>query len=142
MRDLNKAGEVKADLSTQWLVPTMAAAAAKSASPSAPSAARGLLFRLVDRQGSATNLSSVQRQDGGFGITLASHLDKGKPSRSPRVPIGNDLHIGDLASAFFEERAELRCVRVKRKVAHIHSRPHDLNTPLVGLRPTPDGQFD
>ena len=139
MRDLNKAGEVKADLYTQSLVPTMSAAAAESASASA---ARFLFFRLVDRQGPATNLSSVQRQDGGFGITLASHLDKGKPSRSPRVPIGDDLHIGDLASAFFEERAELRCVRVKRKIPHIHSRPHDLNTPLVGLRPTPDGQSD
>jgi hypothetical protein len=115
------------------------AAAAESTSAPAPAGAtRGLFFRLVDCQGAATNLSTVQGRDGGPGIVLTSHFHEGKAPWSSSFTIGDDLHIGDLSTPLFEERAELRCICVKREVPHVYPCSHDLEAPFVPFRRKPD----
>jgi hypothetical protein len=124
---------------TATVVTTTTTAAATKSSTTSASAARGLLLRLVHRERPATDLSPVQSSDSGLGIALARHFDEGKAPRPSRIPVGDDLHISDLATSLFEERTELRCVHVKREITDIHSCPHTVETPFIGLWPTPDG---
>jgi hypothetical protein len=118
---------------------TTATTAATKSSTTSASAARGLLLRLVHRERPATDLSPIQSSDSGLGIALARHFDEGKAPGPSRIPVGDDLHISDLATSLFEERTELRCVHVKREITDIHSCPHTVETPFIGLWPTPDG---
>lgn len=118
---------------------TTATTAAPKSSTTSASAARGLLLRLVHRERPATDLSPIQSSDSGLGIALARHFDEGKATGPSRIPVGDDLHISDLATSLFEERTELSCVHVKREITDIHSCPHTGETPFIGLRPTLDG---
>jgi hypothetical protein len=118
---------------------TTATTAATKSSTTSASAARGLLLRLVHRERPATDLSPIQSSDSGLGIALARHFDEGEAPGPSRIPVGDDLHISDLATSLFEERTELSCVHVKREITDIHSCPHTVETPFIGLRPTPDG---
>jgi hypothetical protein len=118
---------------------TTATTAATKSSTASASAARGLFLRLVHRERPATDLSPVQSSNSGLGIALACHFDEGKTPGPSRIPVGDDLHISDFATSLFEERTELSCVHVKREITDIHSCPHTVETPFIGLRPTPDG---
>ena len=113
------------------LVPASPAPAATTttAATKSTAAAWGLFSRLVDRQRPAAEFPPVQRTDGRLGLCLTPHLDEGKTARSARVPIGDDLDVGNLASAFLEQGAELCLVRVKRQIPNVQPGPHDPQPP-------------
>ncbi len=72
---------------------TASTTAAAISSPAASTArwTRFARLGLIDGERPAVHVTSVKRFDGGFGLGLARHFDKAKPSRAARLPVHHHL---------------------------------------------------
>jgi hypothetical protein len=78
-------------LAAMIVSPASATTTAAKAASSAPASTRtvSLRLRLIDRQGPATHIRSVQGGDGLLSFTGVSHLDEGEAPRTSCITVGH-----------------------------------------------------
>src|SRR5258705_466887 len=105
-----------------------AAAAAPPAAPApapAPAPAAGRpLASLAHGERPAPELRAVEGADRRLGLGIGGELDEGEAARPPGLPVGDDLHLFDLAPILLEQGAQLRLVALVGQVAYVQSLSH------------------
>src|SRR5262245_14489386 len=74
-------------------IATTAAATAESAA----SATAAALQRFLHVHRATLDFASVERADGPRCLVVGRHLDEGEAARAARLPVEDDLHLGDLS---------------------------------------------
>jgi hypothetical protein len=85
----------------------VAVATAEAAAAATIPGTLGALAGLIDGQGSAAELLSVESSNGGFCLFLAAQVDETEAARAPGGAIGDQLHVHHLAAILLEESTEL-----------------------------------
>jgi hypothetical protein len=82
--------------------PAATTASAKSGATTAASTSRPirLRFRLVDGQGTAAQIASVQGRNGGIRFRRTAHFHEPETARAPGLPIGHEGDFFNCAVAF------------------------------------------
>src|SRR5258707_1219729 len=71
--------------------------------------------------GPAPELLAVEGADRRLGLGIGGELDEGEAARPPGLPVGDDLHLFDLAPLLLEQGAQLRLVALVGQVAYVQS---------------------
>src|SRR3569832_370520 len=100
-----------------WL-PATAAATTAAAAPAA-----GALLGLVDRQGTAHELTTVQVADRGRCLGVRRHLDEAEAARTAGVAIHDQLGLGHRARVR-EQVAQVHFRGVEREISYVESLAH------------------
>src|SRR5439155_1222016 len=100
------------------LPPAHAAAAAPTAPAGRP------LASLAHGERPAPERLAVEGADRRLGLGIGGQLDEGEAARPPGLPVGDDLHLLDLAPLLLEEGAQLRLVALVGQVAYVQSLSH------------------
>src|SRR5205809_5883329 len=99
--------------------PAHAAAAAPTAPAGRP------LASLAHGERPAPERLAVEGADRRLGLGIGGQLDEGEAARPPGLPVGDDLHLLDLAPLLLEEGATLRLVALVGQVAYVQ--PHSIH---------------
>src|SRR5207249_1259879 len=86
--------------------------------------ARRPLASLAHGERPATERLAVEGADRRLGLGIGGQLDEGEAARPAGLPVGDDLHLFDLAPLLLEEGAQLRLVALVGQVAYIQSLSH------------------
>src|SRR5439155_3841031 len=90
----------------------------------APAPAGRPLASLAHGERPAPELLAVEGADRGLGLGIGGELDEGEAARPPGLPVGDDLHLFDLAPLLLEQGAQLRLVALVGQVAYVQSLSH------------------
>src|SRR5206468_12979621 len=82
------------------------------------------LTSLAHGERPAPELLAVEGADRRLGLGIAGELDEGEAARPPGLPVGDDLHLFDLAPLLLEEGAQPRLVALVGQVAYVQSPSH------------------
>src|SRR5947209_635708 len=82
------------------------------------------LASLAHGERPAPELLAVEGADRRLGLGIGGQLDEGEAARPPGLPVGDDLHLLDLAPLLLEEGAQLRLVALVGQVAYVQSLSH------------------
>src|SRR5439155_3656116 len=98
---------------------------AAAAAPTAPTASTGRpLASLAHGERPAPERLAVEGADRRLGLGIGGQLDEGEAARPAGLPVGDDLHLLDLAPLLLEEGAQLRLVALVGQVAYVQSLSH------------------
>src|SRR5207253_10672025 len=97
-------------------------AAAAAPTPTAP--AGRPLASLAHGERPAPERLAVEGADRRLGLGIGGQLDEGEAARPPGLPVGDDLHLFDLAPLLLEQGAQLRLVALVGQVAYVQSLSH------------------
>src|SRR5206468_2497677 len=90
----------------------------------APAPAGRPLASLAHGERPAPELRAVEGADRRLGLGIGGELDEGEAARPPGLPVGDDLHLFDLAPLLLEQGAQLRLVALVGQVAYVQSLSH------------------
>src|SRR5437667_273657 len=82
------------------------------------------LASLAHGERPAPELLAVEGADRRLGLGIGGELDEGEAARPPGLPVGDDLHLFDLAPLLLEQGAQLRLVALVGQVAYVQSLSH------------------
>src|SRR5207247_1147452 len=89
------------------------------------------------RERTAPERLAVQRRDRGLRLVVGRHLDEREAARPTGLPVGDDLHLLDLAAVLLEEGAQLLLLALVGEVANIQSLSHASSRARRRLRSRP-----
>jgi len=106
------------------VVPAGPAPSAAATAPTAAAPAGRALASLAHGERPAPELRAVEGADRRLGLGIGGELDEGEAARPPGLPVGDDLHLFDLAPLLLEQGAQLRLVALVGQVAYVQSLSH------------------